>query len=446
MDKEAEPRPSPPPEPDRGGGQSGGMKVIPFSEHGVKRSQMGQAAEAVASQLSKKGYEAYIVGGSVRDLLVGAEPKDYDIATDARPEQVKKLFRRALIIGRRFRLVHVYIERELIEVATFRRQDPTEGEARRITKDNVYGTLKEDALRRDLTINSLYYRLKDQAILDFTGGMSDIRRGRIRVVGDPRTRYIEDPLRMLRALRFAAKTGFSLDPASAEPMAELRPLLRDVPPMRLYEEIPKLFLKGSAQASLAALRRHNMLCYLFPSAEKELQHEPGTAAFVNSAFAMADERFALKQRLTPAFVYAVFLWLRFLHVYERIECDPELNPFEEAEKEVWREQLRAASLPRTLRSLVFAIWEFQPVLEGLADYSEKKIQGLLKNRSFRLSWYFLQLRSQAWPRLTELRRQWSGWIEAYPQLYKPTRGESRKSLGSDRRRSRPSRQRRSTPG
>ena len=410
------------------------MEVIPFSEHGIKRAQMGQAAEAVASQLNKKGYEAYIVGGSVRDLLVGAEPKDYDIATNARPEQVKKLFRRALIIGRRFRLVHVYIEKELIEVATFRRQDPTEGKTQRITKDNSYGTLKEDAVRRDFTVNSLYYRPEDQAILDFTGGMRDIKGGSIRVIGDPKTRYIEDPLRMLRALRFVAKTGFSFDPDSAKPIAELGPLLAEVPPMRLYEEIPKLFLKGSARASLAGLRRHNLLRHLFPAAERELRDDPQIATFVDSALAMADERFTLKQRLNPAFVYAVFIWSRFLHTYERIECDPELDPFEEAEKEVWREQLRGAPLPRQLRSTVFSIWEFQPLLEGLADYSEKEIQELLKNRNFRPSWYFLQLRSQAWPKLTELCRQWSGWIEAYPQLYKPRGEGGRKSSRSDRRR------------
>ena len=417
------------------------MKVVPFSEHGIKCSQMGRAARVVAEQLSKKGYEVYIVGGSIRDLLIQAEPKDYDIATNARPEQVKKLFRRALIIGRRFRLVHVYIEKELIEVATFRRQDPTEeGKTKRIIEDNAYGTLEEDARRRDLTINSLYYRLSDQAILDFTGGMRDIQRRSVRVVGDPRTSYVEDPLRMLRAVRFVAKTGFSLDPASAEAIAELSPLLGDMAPMRLYEEIPKLFLKGSARASLAELRRHDLLRYLFPSAEKELQDELGVAAFINSALALSDERFTLKQRLTPAFVYAVFLWTRFLHAYERIECGPELNLFEEAEKEVWREQIRAASLPRKLRSMVFSIWEFQVVLESLADYSEKEIQRLLKSRNFRPSWYFLQLRSQAWPRLSELCRQWSGWIEAYPQLYNPRRNRGEQSPGSSRRRSRSSKQ------
>ncbi len=422
------------------------MKVIPFSEHGIRRTQMGRAAAAVASRLSSRDYEAYVVGGCIRDLLVGVEPKDYDIVTNARPEQIKRLFRRALIIGRRFRLVHVYIEKELIEVATFRRHDPTGGKTERITEDNSYGTIEEDALRRDLTINSLYYRLEDQAILDFTGGMKDIRRGSIRVVGDPRPRYIEDPLRMLRAVRFVARTGFTLDSASAEPVAELSPLLGDVPPMRLYEEIPKLFLKGSAQASLAQLRRYNLLPCLFPTAEKELRHEPGVATFIDSALAMADDRFALRRRLTPAFVYAVFMWANFLHTYEQVECDPELNPFEEAEKEVWRKQLRAASLPRKLRSMVFAIWEFQPVLEGLADYSEKEIQQLLKNHNFRPSWYFLQLRSRAWPKLTEICRQWSEWIEAYPQLYKSKGKRARTSPESARRRSRPSKQARLASG
>ena len=404
---------------------------------------MGPAVAAVAGQLSSRGYEAYVVGGSIRDLLVGIEPKDYDIVTNARPEQIKKLFRRALIIGRRFRLVHVYIGKELIEVATFRRQNSTDGEVKRITRDNSYGTLEEDALRRDLTINSLYYRLGDQEILDFTGGMKDIKDGRVRVVGDPRTCYIEDPLRMLRAIRFAARTGFFIDPASAEPIAELSPLLGDVPPMRLYEEIPKMFLKGAARVSLAELRRYDLFRYLFPSAERELRQDPGVATFIDSALAMADERFALKQRLTPAFVYAVFMWADFLRAFERIDCAPELDPFREAEEEVWRKQIQTASLPRMLRSMVCAIWEFQPILEGLADYSEEKIKQLLKNRNFRPSWYFLQLRSRAWPRLTDLCRQWSGWIDAHPLLYRPKEGRGEKppySTRQRRSRSRPARQ------
>src|SRR6185436_688056 len=237
--------------------ESPGPQRVPQSRHGVTRNAISASALKVCDVLADKGYAAYVVGGAVRDILLGIEPKDFDVATDARPEQIKPLFRRALIIGRRFRLVHVMLGPETIEVSTFRGADPQTSEKDehgRVLRDNVFGTQAEDARRRDFSVNALYFDPATEEVVDFHGGLADLKKRVLRVIGEPVTRYREDPIRMLRAVRLAAKLGLTLDAATREPIAELAPLMERVPPARLFDEMLKLLLSGHASACLRQLR------------------------------------------------------------------------------------------------------------------------------------------------------------------------------------------------
>ncbi len=239
---------------------------------------MDAHALGIVETLTAAGHEAYVVGGGIRDLLIGARPKDFDVATSAEPGEVRKCFRRARLIGRRFPIVHVLVGRDFVEVTTFRALESEERlmhESGRILRDSSYGTLAEDALRRDFTVNALYYDLGGQRVLDFTDGLDDIRDRLIRLIGDPATRYREDPVRMLRALRFAAKLGFTLDHATEAPLRELAPLLADIPPARLFEEFNKLFLTGKALQSYRLLARYGLFAQLFPLADEVLAAQPG---------------------------------------------------------------------------------------------------------------------------------------------------------------------------
>lgn len=245
-------------------------RIIPRGEHGLSRSNISEAALKVLYRLHKAGYEAYLVGGGVRDMLLGREPKDFDISTNATPEEVKALFRNCILIGRRFRLAHVRYGSEVIEVATFRAHHEAgeEGEGvmenGRILRDNVYGTLEDDAWRRDFTVNALYYNIADFSVVDHTGGMDDIKAGRLRMIGDPQARYREDPVRMLRAVRFAGKLGFRIDEASEQAIMELGGLLEDVPAARLFDEALKMFMSGYAVETYELLRHYRLFGHLFP--------------------------------------------------------------------------------------------------------------------------------------------------------------------------------------
>ena len=296
-------------------------RIIPRSDHTISRSGISPNALRVLYRLREGGFQAFLVGGCVRDLLLGIEPKDFDVATDALPEEVRKLFRNCRLIGRRFRLAHVYFGRDIIEVATFRAAtapspgqeplpdpdaeedeesqtdredaeiaDPDNAEVfgdadterlfdktGRIIYDNVYGTVDEDVWRRDFTANALYYNIADFSLWDYVGGAEDIAARRLKLIGDPDTRYREDPVRMLRAARFEAKLGFNLDPATAEPLQRLRGRLADVPPARLFDETLKLFLNGCGARSLEVLRRRGLLAALLPTVDAYLESERGAS-------------------------------------------------------------------------------------------------------------------------------------------------------------------------
>lgn len=250
-------------------------REIPRDQHNVSRSAISEPAKKVLHRLNKAGYDAYLVGGGVRDILLGGKPKDFDIATNATPEEVHDLFRNSRLIGRRFRIVHVVFGREIIEVTTFRgnasnTEDHAPDDDRKtsehglLLRDNVYGTQEEDALRRDFTINALYYCIRDFTVIDFAGGIEDLRNRQLRLIGDPETRYREDPVRMLRAIRFAAKLGFDIEPETEAPIRTLAPLLTHIPPARLFEEVLKLLSAGYGEATYDLLTQYNLLPPLFP--------------------------------------------------------------------------------------------------------------------------------------------------------------------------------------
>jgi poly(A) polymerase len=292
--------------------------IIPRDEHTLSRANVSKNALKVLYRLKDAGYQGFLVGGGVRDLLLGRRPKDFDVATDARPEEVKALFRNSRLIGRRFRLAHVRFGREIIEVATFRasgqnaESDQREmcSETGRIISDNVYGTIEEDAWRRDFTVNALYYNISDYSIWAFAGGLDDLKAKRLRLIGDPETRYREDPVRMLRAARFAAKLGFHVDDDAADPIAELGRLVDDVPPARLFDEFLKMFQSGYALASFQQLRALGLFGHLFPDTENALESggQYDDLGLIEHALGNTDQRIVDGKPITPMFLFGVFLW------------------------------------------------------------------------------------------------------------------------------------------
>jgi poly(A) polymerase len=291
---------------------------IPRDQHNVSRSFISEPAKKVLSRLNNAGYEAYLVGGGVRDILLGGKPKDFDIATNATPEEVHDLFRNSRLIGRRFRIVHVLFGREVIEVTTFRgnaaeAQEDDDDDDRRtsehglLLRDNVYGNLEEDALRRDFTVNALYYCIRDFTVVDFANGIEDLENRQMRLIGDPETRYREDPVRMLRAVRFAAKLGFDIEPDTEAPIRELAPLLTHIPPARLFEEVLKLFSAGFGEATYDLLSEYNLLAPLFPETVQAINNgEPDE--LIRKALRNTDARIAQGKSVTPYFLFAAMLW------------------------------------------------------------------------------------------------------------------------------------------
>ncbi len=352
-------------------------------------------------RLKDAGYQAHLVGGGVRDLLLGREPKDFDVATDATPEQVKAVFRNSRLIGRRFRLAHVRFGREIIEVATFRSGQPVthldhQTDNGMILRDNVYGTIEEDALRRDFTVNALYYNVRDFSVVDYAGGMQDLQAGLLRLMGDPETRYREDPVRMLRAARFAAKLGFRIEPATEAPIGELAGLLGDVPAARLFEEVLKLFMAGHAVGSFESLRQHGLFGQLFPDTEQALatqEHEfPHT--LVLKGLENADARIAAGKPVTPAFLFAVLLWEPVRLRWLALQADG-LAPYaalQAATGDILERQLARVSIPRRFSTPMREIWGLQ---SRFSHTKGKRPQRLAAHPRFRAAYDFLLLRASA---------------------------------------------------
>jgi len=421
--------------------------IISAAEHGIAVQQLCPHAAEVVRCLQDEGYEAYIVGGSVRDLLLGKVPKDYDVATDAIPEEVKTVFPRCRLIGRRFRLAHVRMRGTLIEVATFRGpqvsdDDDHKHQNGRILRDNVWGSLEEDAVRRDFTINALFLDPIRNEIRDFVGGYKDLSERKLRLIGDARTRYREDPVRLLRAARFIAKLGVEPAPETATPINEMAPLLHDIPPARLFEEVCKLFMTGHAARTWEALQRFQLTRALFPVLEAA--EEPGTAReskLLIKALHNTDERIAVEKPVTPAFLLAAILWQPVRVRVDALQASGlnEYAALEEAADEVMSRQVRRTTIPRRFSVVTRQIWTMQPRFKNTRGRRAKK---LLQERRFRAAYDFLLLRAEEDESLQDLCDHWTEAQKGVQLNTGQYRNDDRSSNDSRRRPHRRSRRRR----
>lgn len=404
--------------------------IIPRDQHPISRKQISRAALNVLYGLHDAGFEAFLVGGCLRDLLTGIQPKDFDVVTNATPEEVERTFRRARIIGRRFRLVHVRFGPEVIEVATFRalgEADESDDDRRhshggQILRDNVYGSIEEDALRRDFTVNALYYNIADFALYDFAGSMDDIKARRLRLMGDPATRYREDPVRMIRAVRFAAKLGFDIDPATEAPLYELAPLMGQVPPARLFDEMLKLFLSGQAQDTLKLLQEYGLFDALFPATAEVMTESD--QRLLEAAMRNTDRRLAQDKPVTPAFLFAVLLWPA-LRARQALHLDNGMPPavaLNKAAGQVIAEQVSQIAIPRRFSSVVREIWDLQP---RLPRRHGNRAGQLVTHPRFRAAYDFLLLREEA----GEIAPGVGQWWTDYQEADEDTREDMVRALG-----------------
>jgi len=405
------------PDPSRGSG--GGPRILARAEHSISRSNLWDNALKVLYRLHNSGYQAHLVGGSVRDMLLGREPKDYDVATDATPEEVREVFRNCRLIGRRFRLAHVFFRDGIVEVATFRGsgsdpegRDKVRSEEGLILRDNVYGSLEEDAFRRDFTVNALYYNIADFTVLDYVGGVDDLRAGRIRLIGEPEKRYCEDPVRMLRAVRFAAKLGFFIEADTAAPIPGLSGLLEEVPAARLFEEVNKLFLAGEGVASYQMLRRFRLFERLFPETSELLaeegDHFPHT--FLTRVFEDTDRRVADDLPVTPAFLFAALLWHPLQRGRAALEAEglaPD-DALQKAAAEVLRRQARRVAMPKRFTEGAREVWSLQGRMERARG---KRALRLLGHPRFRAAFDFLLVRGRSGEADPELEAWWKDLVD-----------------------------------
>ncbi len=384
--------------------------VVPRDQHPISRSQISQYALKVLYRLKDAGYEGFLVGGAVRDLLLGMEPKDFDIATDAHPEQVKELFRNCRLIGRRFHLAHVRFGPEIIEVATFRAAHTPidddnsldEGghrvldERGRILRDNLYGTIDEDVWRRDFTANALYYNIADFSVWDYVGGVEDARAKILRLIGDPETRYHEDPVRMLRAIRFAAKLDFSIHRDSAEPIARLARMLDGIPAARLFDEVCKLFLAGFAVRAFELLVHYGLLEHLLPSAARSiaLQSISNAVRLLRLGLEGTDRRVHQDKPVTPTFLFAVLLWPAIKAAYDAMDRSAlqDTQAWFEACDQVIAQQQRRVSIPKRFTVPMTEVIALQPRFERRDG---RRALRLIDHPRFRAAYDFLLLRAAA---------------------------------------------------
>ncbi|HET9033435.1 MAG TPA: polynucleotide adenylyltransferase PcnB [Dokdonella sp.] len=390
-------------------------RIIPRAEHGISRKNISNGALRVLYRLHEAGYKAFLVGGAVRDLLLGGHPKDFDVATDATPEQTRALFRNCRLIGRRFRLAHVVFGREIVEVATFRGVGEVGNCDRhvvdgRIVRDNVYGDIEEDAIRRDFTINALYYDIADFSVRDYVGGIEDLRQRRMHLIGDPEQRYREDPVRMLRAARLAAKLDFNLSAETEAPIRDLAPLLADVAPARLFDESLKLFLAGHGLESLRRLHNLGLLGQIFPATAEALAG-PNCASFgrlLGYTFTGTDDRVRSGKTVTPAFLFAAMLWEPVHSLAERLcneGADPAVASVTAVDR-ILRQQAARVAIPKRFTYAMDEIWSLQPRFE---QRQKKRVMRLLAHPRFRAAYDFLLIRAHEEP---ELKEQVDWWTEA----------------------------------
>ncbi|MGI8559848.1 MAG: polynucleotide adenylyltransferase PcnB [Luteimonas sp.] len=383
------------------------LRIVPRDQHPISRKGISPNALRVLYRLREGGHEAYLVGGAVRDLLVGGHPKDFDVATAATPEQVRHLFRNCRLIGRRFRLAHVVFGREIIEVATFRANiDDGSGdrelhEGGRLLRDNVYGSIEDDAVRRDFTANALYYTVDDFSVRDYVGGFEDVENRVMRLIGDPVTRYREDPVRMLRAVRLAAKLEFTIEPGSAAPLPQLAPLLAEAAPARLFEECLKLFLSGHAVAGFEGLERHGLLASLLPESAAALAANRSGALrkMLVEGLRGTDARVAADEPVSPAFLFALLLWPAYCRTLIALQGEGvhAVEAQRRAADRVTVHQLDRIALPRRFSLPMQEIWLLQARLSSSqsGQRQRKRVMRTLAHPRFRAAFDFLVLRQSA---------------------------------------------------
>ncbi|NGZ62227.1 polynucleotide adenylyltransferase PcnB [Vibrio aestuarianus subsp. cardii] len=379
------------------------LNIITRQEHNISRKQISDNALKVLYRLHGAGFDAYLVGGGVRDLLLGETPKDFDIATNATPEQIRHLFRNCRLIGRRFRLAHIMFGRDIIEVATFRghHQEPTQNvsaqsEAGMLLRDNVYGTIDEDAERRDFTINAMYYSIADYSIHDYAGGVDDLEDKLIRLIGDPETRYREDPVRMLRAIRFAAKLDFDIEEDTADPIEHLAPLLRDIPAARLYEESLKMLQTGHGLETYHLMREYNLFQQLFPVIAQYFtpEYDSQTEQILDLVLDSTDLRIEEGKRINPAFMFAAIFWYPTVQLAEELMEQRNFAYYDavmEASNLILDQVVKTLAIPRRHTATIREIWQLQL---RLPRRNGKRAFRLMELNKFRAGFDFLQMRGE----------------------------------------------------
>jgi len=428
------------------------VRIYPRSEHTISRSQISDHALKVLYRLQKSGYDAYLVGGCVRDLLLGREPKDFDVVTNAHPEQIKGVFRNCRLIGRRFRLAHVHFGHEVIEVATFRgrgdqhNDEQVTNDEGRLLRDNVYGTIEEDVWRRDFTVNALYYNIKDFSVVDYTGGMDDHKSATLRLIGDPETRFREDPVRMLRAVRFAVKLGFNLHADCQKAMHDVADLLYSIPSARLYDEVLKLFLSGCALQTFEVLRHYGLFQVLFPDTEKSLAVEENgfPKLLLIKALENSDNRIAEGKTVTPYFMLAAFLW-EPVRMQTRLNAErgmDDYNAFQGAAGEVLVRQVKRTAIPRHITIAMREVWSLQPKFEQRIG---PKPARLLTHPRFRAAYDFLVIRAETGDAEPELAAWWGKFQQGDEDTQKKMTQPSRNLKNSRTRRRRSSKKKNTGP-
>ena len=411
--------------------------VIPRSQHIISRIQISDSALKVLYRLKNAKYKAYLVGGAVRDILLGRKPKDFDVVTDAKPEQIRELFRNCRLIGRRFRLAHIQFGKEIIEVSTFRAphhiSDKSEGHAKdgRIIRDNVYGDIDDDVWRRDFTINALFYNIEDFSIVDYVGGIKDLETGQLRLIGDPKKRYVEDPVRMLRAIRFSSKLGLSINSGTESSIGVYSNLLENIPSARLYEEILKLFMSGHALETFTSLRKYNLFKYLFPQMDQLLVQieQDYSHQFIINALKNTDQRINEGDHITPGFLFAVMLWgpMRIMTDEYMSNSLSEIEAVKLAGDAIISKQISSTSIPRRFTHMARDIWTLQIRLEQ----TKKRTFRVLMHPRFRAAYDFLLLRAKSGECLDNLIDYWTK-----EQLNEPLAQKSRQHRNNKYRRSR----------
>ncbi len=396
---------------------AGNAQIIPFELHGVAREQISYGAKKVTDGLQAAGYQAYVVGGAVRDLLLGCVPKDFDVATNATPEEVRRVFRRSRIIGRRFQIVHVMFGEEVVEVSTFRSmieaEDAQTDEHGRLLRDNQFGDQEQDAARRDFTANALFYDPATQEIHDYHKGCADTRKLVLRMIGDPATRYREDPVRMLRAVRLSAKLGMKVDTATAAPIAGMKSLLDNVPQARLLDEVLKMLLSGHSVECIQQLRKMHLHHGLLPLLDVILE-QPMGEKFVMLALRNTDERLSQDKPVSPAFLFAALLWHEVLAAWKLRQQQGErpIPAMHAAMDEVLGKQKAQLAIPHRHDAVMKEIWLMQQRFE---QRSGQRPFRLLEQPRFRAAFDFLLLRCASGEADEKLGLWWDEFQDASPE-------------------------------